>query len=91
MEHTAGCTLREVRHSNFFLITFQLSVRTDKLSWRHHYEVASLKTIAEATVQNAKRSPISFLDVVELAPASKSLAGLYRYAVWACEPGEHRG
>ena len=26
---------------------FQLSVRTDKLSWRHHYEVASIKLIGE--------------------------------------------
>jgi len=42
-----GCAEGDLRNMKYIAEQFQLSVRTDKLSWRHHYEVASLKTIKE--------------------------------------------
>lgn len=37
----------DLRNMKSLASRFELSARTDNLSWRHHYEVASLKTIAE--------------------------------------------
>ena len=42
-----GTSEGDLRNMKSLSERFQLSVRTDSLSWRHHYEVASLKLIAE--------------------------------------------
>lgn len=39
------CSEGDLRNMKSLAERFQLSVRTDKLSWRHHYEIASLKQI----------------------------------------------
>jgi hypothetical protein len=42
------CSEGDLRNMKSLAERFQLSVRTDKLSWRHHYEVASIKALVES-------------------------------------------
>jgi hypothetical protein len=42
-----GISKKTLREFKSIAKRFTLSVRTDKLSWRHHYEVASIKKIDE--------------------------------------------
>ena len=45
-----GYSQGDLRNMKSIAERFEMSVRTDKLSWRHHYEVALIKKVEEISI-----------------------------------------